>query len=244
MGTLKHTLVSSAKPHTVFRGPSPLFGFLLAIIVPPIGIILSVRSLILVLEKKQKQKITSKSGVVFGVLGIYIGVMLTFIIGFIILGLYSLGGGGHTNIAQVAMKPIQKIIEPTGARQLCVNGDNGYSIDNSQPWYTVYYLVNDASKITQEIKAAAYSSSYSLVSDNGRVQSNQTINIGTGKVEMFNAQNDYLIGSNSKNSSSLYVEVIKKGVIALDCNTGTYGISQLPPTNGAIIYLSILFPNK
>ncbi len=62
-------------------------------------------------------------------------------------GLFLLSGGLKSlqgNSAHNLVKPLEvRLVDDLGGTKICDEGDSGYGIDNTQPWYEVYYLVND-----------------------------------------------------------------------------------------------------
>lgn len=79
--------------------------------------------------------------ILVAILGV-VGVLIFAAVLFVSHVLSQLGGGGHANVAQNAMKPIQSQMGTLNAQELCNNGDNGYGIDNREPWYDEYYSVD------------------------------------------------------------------------------------------------------
>lgn len=151
-------------------------------------------------------------------------------------------GGGHANKAAAAMSPINVQLSELGANKICENGDNGYSIDNRQPWHTEYYTINDTGNLANQLDAIATKAGYPLGVDTQhsnieRESPNHVIYGG-------NTNNDYFSSTKYLDSSRFDVEIVRHGIIALNCNDENipYGQERTPMPGEAIIYLSITFP--
>src|SRR5690242_10330275 len=106
-------------------------GVIFAILIPPIGAVLSV----VALRKTRRNKLPGWGHNVFGIVW---GTLFTLPFLFFIWVIIALGGLGlHSNDATKAAEPVMTQLDKIGGHKLCDNGDPGYGIDNWAPWYDV-----------------------------------------------------------------------------------------------------------
>jgi hypothetical protein len=209
---------------------SAIFGFILSIIIPPIGLIISIISLRVI--RKQ-----GRNGQKLAIAGIVIGSVLTLfaiLVPVFILNFFSgINGGGHKNQAQVDLQPMLTQIQKLGGKEICSNGENGYSVDTNQPQYETYYTIPTTAHLTSNIESLALSQGYILNEDSS--MKNYITSIGD-----YSPTSDYLVGQ--KSGASLSVIINRNTSVALTCDTGEY--SRLQRTDGnAIIDISMTLPS-
>jgi hypothetical protein len=158
-------------------------------------------------------------------------------VGFIFYAIYSVSGAGHSNQAQADIQPVLAQMQRLGGKAICDNGDNGYGVDNTEPWYEAYYSMPSSKSLTSKIKNAASSQGYTLTVDSDTIDQLKT---GDNVSERYNPASDYLAGSKGK--TLLSVVINRNTSVALNCNTGTYGRSQ-NTASGAIIDLILTLPS-
>src|SRR5579871_2479239 len=90
----------------VLKVPSLALTLVLAILFPPLGLILSIWVLVVAIKSKRKG-LASGAGLTVGIIGTAIAFILIGGLVAIYTIFYQAGGGGHPNQAQDAMKPIQ-----------------------------------------------------------------------------------------------------------------------------------------
>lgn len=217
------------------RGPRPMLGLKLAIQIPPLGIIVSIWSLIVTIKNHQKGRGIAIVGIVVGIL---LSVVLYIIIS-TIFGMYHFSGLWRSNQAQDAIKPIEAKIVQFGGRKLCANGDGGYSFDNAAPWYWSYYSVGKVDNLTQQIKDVVEESGYQVKIDSKKTDRINAVNV----VYAPSLINESISGMNQKTRSSISVEVVRSGHVDLNC-IGRYGEPVSPEsTGGAIVSVHASFPS-
>ncbi|HET9850104.1 MAG TPA: hypothetical protein VFP35_00525 [Candidatus Saccharimonadales bacterium] len=69
------------------------------------------------------------------------------------------------NPAQEKFKPIGDGLKKIGAQQICDNGDSGKGIDNTVPWYQVYYSAPQSTATENQVKFFAANAGYTLIPD-------------------------------------------------------------------------------
>lgn len=218
-----------------------IVGFILAIFVAPVGFITS----IVAWRKIRKNSLRGKD---LAIAGTIIGALLSLpfiLFTWLIIAL----GGWHWNGNQAAndFKPIAKQVLEIGSVKLCDNGDSGYGIDNTTPWYQVYYIVPNTSGLTDKIMSIATSEGYNLNSNkafinqlNGLPDQNG-LNIAPYGGEQFNPNSEYLIGQSG--SKTLKITINRQTQVALYCGVKDYGKKQ-PTGNNAILDFYLILPDR
>lgn len=225
--------ITNKKPVPVIA----IVGFLLSIFMAPVGFITSIVAWRKIHKFSLGGKWLAIAGVAIGAL--FSLPLLFFVWLFIVLGAW------HGNQAQKDFKPIAKQIVSLGGAKLCDNGDGGYGLDNTIPWYQVYYIVPDTTDLTNKVKSIANQQGYQLNSDTSFINQLKGLPDEDGSYsglygdEQFNPKSDYLIGQNS--NKSLSVTVNRQTSVALYCGTD-YGKKQSTGSN-AILDFKLMLPD-
>jgi hypothetical protein len=192
----------------------------------PVGLIIS----IIAWRKIHK---LSLGGKWLAVTGVVLGALFSLpLLGFV--WLFMALGAWHGNQAQKDFEPIANQITALGGTKLCDNGDSGYGIDNTTPWYQVYYTVPDAADLTNKIKAIADQQGYRLEIDTAHIRQLKGLPDEHGTYsgsyggEQFNPKSDYLIGESG--DKSLSITINRQTTVALYCETD-YGKKQSTGNN-------------
>lgn len=220
-----------------------IVGFVLAILLPPIGFVIS----ILAWRKTARQ---TQKGKPLAILGTLLGFALSIPVLFFIWLLFALGGGfhGHGNDAESASKPLVSQIKQLGGNKICDNGDSGYGIDNTQPWYQVYYQIPDNTNLTKEIKDAAMQDGYQLQENTAFINQLKGLpdaNVGISEPyggEQFNPHSDYLTGKND--TKTLTITINRQASVALYCDVSGYGRKQQTGNSTAILNIYLGLPDR
>ncbi len=241
-------------PPIVPEGPAPqpinsastpgivYVGFALAFLLPLAGLIVS----IIARKKTTKESLPGEGFALAGVIigGIFTAISAAFL-GFMIW-LIAAFGGFHGNGAESASKPITVQIEQIGGKKICSNGDSGYGIDNTTPWYQVYYKVPDSSGLTDRIKNIASENGYTLNTDQAAINQLKGLPDKNGDTfqsygnEKFNPMSNYLKGNNG--DKKLSITINRQTSVALYCNSGQYGSEQATSSGQAIVDLDLTLP--
>lgn len=153
-----------------------VIGLVLAIALPPVGAVVSIVALVVKIRSGTQGKALAIVGAVWGVI-----FSLPFLF---FLWLYMILGGWKGNDAQKEIQPFLAQIQKAGGEELCDAGDSGIGLDNSRPWYQVYYAMPASPQLASKIKAGADQAGFSLTIDgdnhlyggkDGRIL---TVNIG------------------------------------------------------------------
>lgn len=170
-----------------------------------------------------------------------IGVLISIYILFVIAAFFfNTRHVGDANKAQLTFKPIDQKIRSIGGKQICENGDNGKGIDNSSPWYTIYYYVPDGAGLTQSVKDVSAQNGYTLTNDVNQndyqqqiTQSPSSPTQGTSESQL---SSDYLISQNQQ----LRVEIVRQGNVQIGCSDAKLNAENIsPPSGQAILYWSL-----
>lgn len=155
------------------------------------------------------------------------------ILALIIWVLYSLGAF-RSNQAQAELSPIQRgITSSLHGKLLCDNGDNGHTIDNSVPWYTVYYSVDATSKTLQQIKDLSAKQGFTLQDSAQTTQQGISQPVG--------GSSTFLTANN--NGKQLDIQIVGQGdKIALYCGKD-YGKEESPAGGKNLVELSMTLPD-
>jgi hypothetical protein len=208
-------------------------GLVLAILTPPIGLIVS----IIAWRQIKKKSLRGKKLAIFGTIwGLIFSLPFLFL-----LWLFIIFGGFKSNGAQGAAKPFLVKVEQLGGKKICDNGDSGYGIDNNQPWYEVYYQIPDSPGLTDEIKGIANQEGYHLVKDSTAISQLQSqSDTALPGDDQFSSQADYLTGHNG--NKILTVAINRQTSVALNCKSGQYGRKQATGNDAAILDINFQLP--
>jgi hypothetical protein len=221
-----------------------IVGLLLAIFLAPVGFITS----IIAWRRIRKHSLGGKK---LAIIGTILGALLSLPFLFIAWLFIALGGFQqitHGNQAQNDFNPIAAQILKIGGVKLCDNGDSGYGIDNTMPWYQVYYTVPSTSDLTSRVKSIASQQGYQLGVDTNFVNQLKGLPDQSGAFvepyggEQFNAKSDYLVGQSG--NKSLKVTINRQTSVALYCGVKDYGKQQQPGNSSAIIDFSLTLPDR
>jgi len=227
--------------HQSINTPSSILaivGFIFAILLPPIGFIISSIALMKINNNKARGK-------GFAIAGIVIGAVFT--ITALSILLVSSIRAGNSNQAQTELKPIANKIQQLGGQIICEDGDNGHSLsDNTTPWDTIYYSIKDTNSLTNEIKNYSSSQGYQLTPDTSLINQLKGISYvnGTTKLndsEGFSSTSNYLVGNN--NDKSLTISINRNTFVKLNCGVKNYGQKMYASNNNDIIVLSLMLPS-
>jgi hypothetical protein len=210
-------------------------GLLLAILVPPLGAIVSIIAWWQISKKSLKGRKIAVFGTIWG---------LAFSLPFLYFSWFivDISGGFHGNGAQSAAKPFLAKVEQAGGKKICENGDSGYGIDNNRPWYDAYYQIPDSSSLTNKIKNFANQTGYSLGTDKQAIsQLQQNSLYALPGDEQFNPSTDYLTGNNG--DKTLTVTINRRTSVTLNCSSGQYGRKQATGDTDAILDISFQLPD-
>lgn len=214
-----------------------VLGLIFAILIPPLGLALS----ILAWRKIVK---THHKGNAFAITGSIVGASLTLIIiaGAVVLNivLSSLfAGANRPNQAETDLQPIIVSLAQSGGHMVCDGGDNGYSLDNTIPWYTAYYEVPD-DRLLQDLEAAAKQQNFILAVDTSRIQQ---LKDGAVQSERFNPNASYL--NATAHGKELDITIDRNGSLPLDCNSSDpakYGEIKNVSGSMDLVHLTMTLP--
>lgn len=208
-----------------------LIGLILAIFLPPVGFVISV----IAWTKSRTNPIRSQG---LAIAGTATGGILTIIPLVFFAWLFISLGGFKDNQAETDFKPIARQITAMGGQKICSNGDDGYGIDNTVPWYQVYYSIPDAPDLTTKVKGLAAEQGYNLSENSNLIKNLQDQNVAFGD-EGPNARSDYLVGKHSK--TSLEITINRQTSVPLYCGVSDYG-KRRATGNDAIIDFKLTLP--
>lgn len=221
------------------RSKRAIIGFILAFVIPPLGMVLS-----FIARREIKQR--NLRGKRFAIFGIIWGIIFTPLFLLYWLLFFTLGGWSsviHGNAAQRASKPLVSQIEKAGGKKLCDNGNDGYGIDNTTPWYQAYYRIPDSPGLANEIKGFAGKDGYALRTDTAQIKQlkqNANDNFGDQTQEQFNPRADYLTGKSGGDTLSMTVN--RDTNVKLYCNRGKWG-REVSTGSDAILFLDFSAPD-
>jgi Domain of unknown function (DUF4190) len=214
-------------------------GLILAVLCPPVGLVVSV----LALREIKKNYLRGRGRAIFGVIW---GAIFT--VPFLLLAwLFIALGGWKGNEAKKAAQPFIAQVQKAGGKKICDNGDSGDGIDNTQPWYEVYYELPNSPSLTSDVKAYAASIGYPLAQDTASINQLKGIPDKNGVTTepdggaTFNPSADYLISN--RNGSSLAITINRKTSVALYCGVGDYGAKR-STGNNAILDIHFTSPDR
>lgn len=217
-----------------------LIGLILAIILPPIGLVVSITALI----KVRRNHLQGKGKAIFGIIW---GVIFTLLL-LLAAWLLIMPDGLKGNTAKKDAQPFIAQIQKAGGKELCENGDSGYGIDNTQPWYEAYYEIPNTSQLTNMIKADAAQSSYPLAEDTTLINQLKGIPDKNGDISepyggaTFNPKSDYLISN--ENGKILTVTIDRETSVPLYCGISGYGNKKSTGDDNAILDIKFTLPNQ
>lgn len=198
------------------QSPSPLaiVGFVLAFVLAPVGLVLSIVALIKTSKVHQRGKGLAIAGIVVGSLIIVAGIFLSSFFG---------------NKAQTQAQPIVAALKQAGGKKVCDNGDGGHGLDNTQPWYEAYYSVPD-DIAQQTITTAASAQGFKLTKQSPRPQYQKQYS--TDPIDL-NSSMGALVLTSTQNGKELSATIQHNGPMSLHCTTRTIQFGQIESASGA-----------
>jgi hypothetical protein len=124
-----------------------------------------------------------------------------------------------------------------GGRELCDNGDGGHGIDNTQPWYEVYFKIADRRSLTDVVKAKAAQAGYRLEQDTELIAE---LKDAPERLHQFNPRADYLVAA--KRGNHLRVTIDRDAAVPLYCDGTGYGDRKPTGADDAILTIDLQLP--
>jgi hypothetical protein len=137
------------------------------------------------------------------------------------------------------LQPIIASLAHSSGHMVCDGGDNGYSLDNTIPWYTAYYEVSD-DRLLQDLEAAAKQQNFMLAVDTSRIQQ---LKDGAVQGERFNPNASYL--SATIHGKELDITIDRNGSLPMDCNfsdPANYGEIKTVSGSMDLVHVTMTFP--
>lgn len=223
---------------------------LVLVILPPVGLVLSIVSLRVI----QKHNYRGKN---IAIVGIVVNSLLLTPIIFLAWLVFVTSGGFRGNAAQKELTPIYEQVESIGGKKLCDNGDAGYGIDNTRPWYEAYYSVSDLPDLTSKVKEFAKNEGFDLHEDGLLITRAKGLpDPGTTSwrsvgVE-YSPDSDYLtskdeqLGDSYSEKNELSVRIHRTIASSLNCSNSNkyeYGYEYTPMPGTALVKLTMSLPD-
>lgn len=222
------------------RSRLSFIGLIFAVIVPPIGLILS----IVALSQIRSSHLRGKSMAIFGIIW---GAIFTLPFAFTLWLFIALGGWGG-NDAKKNFQPFIAKMQVAGGKEICDNGDGGFGFDNTQPWYEAYYELPNSPQLTNEIKSDASQFGFPLSENTQLINQLKGIPDNNGDVTdpyggaTFNSKSDYLISH--ENGDTLTVTINRSTSVPLYCGVGSYGSKKSTGNDSAIVDVYFTLPDR
>ena len=144
------------------------------------------------------------------------------------------------NQAEKDIQPFIAQIEKAGGKEICKNGDNGYGISNTHPWYEGYYEMPSTPELTNNIKMYASQTGYALSEDTEGINKLKEGTAYGGAT--FNPKSDYL--SSDMSGNRLEITINRETAVKLFCGVSDYG-RQMATSNGKVIVnISFTLPHR
>lgn len=205
-------------------------GAILAVVVPPVGLVVSLVAIRRIRRKRQ----LGRGSAIFGVV---CGAVLT-VPGLLLLVVAVKSGIFGGNAAQHEAHAFVASVQRAGGRKVCDNGDGGFGPDNRQPWYQVYIDIADRPGLTDEIRVEAARAGYPLEQDAERIAGLKSEQFGP----KFNPKADYLVGRS--NGNRLEVTIERDTAVPLYCRAGHYGRRRQTGPDDAIVSIDMELPDR
>lgn len=213
-------------------------GLILAFLLPLAGLIVSIIARRRILERSLPGSNLALAGIIVG--GVFTAISAAFL--GLMLWLFAALGGFHGNDAQGASKALTAQLAQIGGKKICSNGDSGYGIDNTKPWYEAYYEIPDTPGLTDKIKKIAASQGYQLRTNKQTIdQLQQDVEYSLPGDEQYNPSTDYLTGTSG--DRDLTVQVNRDTAVSLACDSGQYGRKQAAGNGVVIVDISLSLPD-
>jgi hypothetical protein len=143
------------------------------------------------------------------------------------------GGNAAYDEAQTLVAGVRQ----AGGRELCDNGDAGHGIDNTQPWYRVYFKIADRPSLTDDVKAKAAQAGYRLEQDTELIAE---LKDAPERFQQFNPRADYLVAARRDNH--LRVTIDRDAAVLLYCDGAGYGDRKRTGADDAILTIYLQLP--
>lgn len=216
-----------------------IVGLVLAILLPPVGLVVS----IVALRQAGKNHSRGKGKAIFGIVWGTIFTLPILVVAWFAIEIIN-------NPAKNDIRPLTSGLQALGGKELCEDGDSGYGGDNTQPWSEVYYQVPNSSKLTSQVKQYAAQSGYTLVPNTGLITELKNVADHANVTDTlppneppYSTMNDYFVASKS-NGGSLTVVIYRDTAVPLDCGVVSYGKLQPTGKNNAFIDMQLTLPNR
>lgn len=206
--TIKSKTSATGKPSKLAK-----VGVVLAVLVPPVGLLLSI---IVLARSKGGRNVQPAS------IGIGIGIVLS-ILGILFLPFFDMFFQFFPNNAQIKMEPLIHAVEARGGTKLCDEGFNGNGIDYKEPYYRVYYRIKDSGDLSQGIKDSAGQIGFLLKPN----ELSSTDSFEASELERSEGKSEFLKSlytvHDEETSRALYVDslevsIIRKGPVDVRCD--------------------------
>lgn len=161
-------------------------------------------------------------------------------IALVILIFYSLGGF-RTNQAQKEFGSVFGSLSSLNAAKICDNGDNGHTIDNSVPWYTVYLKMPGDPEA--RLKQLAKSHGYDLVPSTQLIDNLANPDQATTNDSDFisyDPHNSYLTAKDSGKTVDAYI--YRAGSAKTQC-TNRWLQPEPVPSGYSIVQINVTLPD-
>jgi hypothetical protein len=208
--------------------PLAIVSLILSFLIAPLGLILSIFARRHIKKNNLDGKGLATAGIVFGAV-----FSLPFL--FLVWLTWALGGF-HSNQAASDFKPLEKQLTSLGGKKLCDNGDSGYTIDNSTPWYQAYYKIPDRGDLTSQMQELITGQGFTIT------QIQHGASSGPYGDEQFGPKSDTLTATNQDQSLDLTIN--RDLAVPLYCNgsVSKYGQKKQIPPGEAILDFSLHLP--
>lgn len=185
-----------------------IVGLTLAILLPPVGLALSIIALVKTKNNPSQGKTIPVIGIVVGsVLSIALVVAAVFMF-FATLFLNAVTGSGSENIAQTEATAIVAPLNNNQTRLVCDDGYSGKGLDSVDPWYTAYYELPSQDAVSRLIDAAK-AQGYALQEDTAAA---------ARLAKSYDSRNEYLIAP-TKNDYTLQVTIYRTDKVTIRCRS-------------------------
>jgi len=217
-----------------------ILGLVLSILIAPIGLIVS----IVAWRKIRRQSLKGKG---LAVAGTVLGVLITVPMLWLFIALGGFLQLIHGNQAEKDFRPIANQMIRLGGQKICDNGDSGYGIDNSAPWYQIYYTVPDTPDLTRKVESFIGQQGYQVSTDTNFINQLKGLPDQDGTYtepyggEQFNSRSNYLTGQSG--NKSLKITINRQTSVPLYCGVSNYG-KQRQTGDKAIIDFSLSLPDR
>jgi hypothetical protein len=233
-------------PSTNSQNSLPVLGLVLAVILPPIGLVVSIIAWRKTVKNYQGGKKLAIVGAIMGsVLSlalIVLGALLLFesLVTTVLVSPKS--SPSQSNQAQSELNPILAQIVQLGGQKICDQGDSGHSLDNNIPNYSAYYKVSD-NQLLQRLETTAMQQGFTLAADTNTVNQLQVPDTQPNS-EHYNSSASYLTATNG--GKKLDITIDRNGSLPLNCTVNndvqSYGKSETVSGSTDLVKLYMTLP--